>query len=190
MDSVRSIWIWAWLNNSVAQIPEYISFTSQNTPFCNRNVHMSSHFCYKIVIMGPSALWDLRDGTIPIYSCVQTGRPSCRHHADKCYYRGGRYRQVSLYHCEKMSPAVIKTPVGITMQRNTYVCDLIYDTLAKVKSIRWFLMGWWQYQLTRHFTNDIFKFIFVNKKFRIFIQIWLKLVRKIPIDNYDKALFD
>ena len=36
---------------------------SHNTLFCNRNVHMCAHFCYKMVHCGilPSALWDVWD---------------------------------------------------------------------------------------------------------------------------------
>ena len=39
---------------SVAQIPQYTSPISHNAPFCNRNVHMCAHFCYKIVHCGIS----------------------------------------------------------------------------------------------------------------------------------------
>ena len=35
----------------------------------------------------------------------------------------------------------------------------------------------------RHFTDDIFKCIFVNEKFFILIEISLKFVPKVPIDN-------
>ena len=37
---------------------------SHNAPFCNRNVHMCAHFCYKWCIAGylSNALWDLWDG--------------------------------------------------------------------------------------------------------------------------------
>ena len=35
----------------------------------------------------------------------------------------------------------------------------------------------------RHFTDDVFKCIFVNEKFCISIQISLKFVPKGPIDN-------
>ena len=36
-------------NRSVAQIPQCTSLMSHNAPFCNRNVHMCAHFCYKMV---------------------------------------------------------------------------------------------------------------------------------------------
>ena len=35
----------------------------------------------------------------------------------------------------------------------------------------------------RHFTDDVFECIFVNKKFCILIKISLKFVAKGPIDN-------
>ena len=52
-----------------SQIPQCTSPISHNAPFCNRNVHMCAHFCYKMMhygIMGylSNALWDLRDGSI------------------------------------------------------------------------------------------------------------------------------
>ena len=34
-----------------------------------------------------------------------------------------------------------------------------------------------------HFTDGIFKCIFINETFCIWIQIWLKFVPKVPIDN-------
>ena len=33
----------------LAQIPQCISPISHNIPFCNRNVHICAHFCYKMV---------------------------------------------------------------------------------------------------------------------------------------------
>ena len=36
----------------VSQIPKCTSTKSQNAPFCNRNVHMCAHFCYKMVHRG------------------------------------------------------------------------------------------------------------------------------------------
>ena len=35
----------------------------------------------------------------------------------------------------------------------------------------------------RHLADDIFKYIFLNEKFRILIRISLKFVLKVPIDN-------
>ena len=32
-----------------AEIPQCTSSISQNAPFCNRNVHICAHFCYKVV---------------------------------------------------------------------------------------------------------------------------------------------
>ena len=40
------------VNCTDAQIPENTSHISQNAPFCNRNVHMCAHFCYKMVHSG------------------------------------------------------------------------------------------------------------------------------------------
>ena len=37
--------------------------------------------------------------------------------------------------------------------------------------------------MARHFADDIFKCIFLNEKFRIFIQIPSKLLLKDPIKN-------
>ena len=36
----------------VAQIPQFSNPISHNAPFCNRNVHMCAHFCYKMVHYG------------------------------------------------------------------------------------------------------------------------------------------
>ena len=52
-------------NKPDAQIPQCIRPISHNASFCNRNVHMYAHFCYKMmycVIF--DALWDLWDGSI------------------------------------------------------------------------------------------------------------------------------
>ena len=41
-----------------------LSHKSHNAPFCNRNVHMCAHFCYKMMHCGIfDALWDLSDGS-------------------------------------------------------------------------------------------------------------------------------
>ena len=40
------------LNRPVAQIPQCTSSISNNAPFCNRNVYMCAHFCYKMVHCG------------------------------------------------------------------------------------------------------------------------------------------
>ena len=39
-------------NNPVAQILQCTSPISHNAPFCDRNVHMCAHFCYKMVHYG------------------------------------------------------------------------------------------------------------------------------------------
>ena len=36
-------------NRPVSQIPQCTSPISHNAPFCNRNVHICAHFCYKMV---------------------------------------------------------------------------------------------------------------------------------------------
>ena len=41
-------------NRPVAQIPQCTTAISHNAPFCNRNVHVCAHFCYK-----NGALWDI-----------------------------------------------------------------------------------------------------------------------------------
>ena len=47
---------WQWLSGSlyrpISQIPECICAISQNATFCDRNVHMCAHFCYKMVHCG------------------------------------------------------------------------------------------------------------------------------------------
>ena len=35
-------------NRPISQIPQCTSSISHNAPFCNRNVHMCAHFCYKM----------------------------------------------------------------------------------------------------------------------------------------------
>ena len=40
------------LNKTISQIPECICVISHNATFCNRNVHMCAHFCYKMVHCG------------------------------------------------------------------------------------------------------------------------------------------
>ena len=44
-------------NRPISQISQYIRQISHNAPFCNRNVHMCAHFCYKMVHCG---IWDWR----------------------------------------------------------------------------------------------------------------------------------
>ena len=39
-------------NRPISQIPECICVISHNASFCNRNVHMCAHFCYKMVHCG------------------------------------------------------------------------------------------------------------------------------------------
>ena len=41
-------------DRTVSQIPQCTSLISHNAPFCNRNVHMCAHFCYKMVHCGMS----------------------------------------------------------------------------------------------------------------------------------------
>ena len=40
------------INWSISQIPQCISSISHNAPFCNWNVHMCAHFCYKMEHFG------------------------------------------------------------------------------------------------------------------------------------------
>ena len=42
-------------NRSISQISQCIRQISHNTSFCNRNVHICAHFCYKILHCG---IWD------------------------------------------------------------------------------------------------------------------------------------
>ena len=65
----------SYCNRSVSQIPQCTSLISHNAPFCNRNMHMSAHFCYKRGTVGylSNALWDLWDGSIQLL----TGRKEC-----------------------------------------------------------------------------------------------------------------
>ena len=48
-------------NRPVTQIPQCTSPLSHNASFCNKNVHMCAHFCYKMVHCGYSsnAFWDV-----------------------------------------------------------------------------------------------------------------------------------
>ena len=39
-------------NRPISQIPECICAISHNATFCNRNVHMCAHFCYRMVHCG------------------------------------------------------------------------------------------------------------------------------------------
>ena len=39
-------------NRPISQIPQCIHSISHNAPFCNRNVHMCAHFCYKMMHRG------------------------------------------------------------------------------------------------------------------------------------------
>ena len=43
------------LYRQISQIPQCIRQISHNAPFCNRNVHLCAHFCYKVVHYG---IWD------------------------------------------------------------------------------------------------------------------------------------
>ena len=40
------------VNRPITQIPQYTSPIPNNVPFCDRNVHMCAHFCYKMVHCG------------------------------------------------------------------------------------------------------------------------------------------
>ena len=40
------------LNRPISQIPQCIRQISHNATFCNRNVHMCAHFCYKMLRCG------------------------------------------------------------------------------------------------------------------------------------------
>ena len=46
--------IWCLANFTVSQIPQCVRQISHNAPFCDRNVHTSTHFFYKF-----GALWDI-----------------------------------------------------------------------------------------------------------------------------------
>ena len=55
---IAHLWGWdmgvsivSW-NRTLTQIPQCTSPISHNAPFCNRNVHMCAHFCYKTVHCG------------------------------------------------------------------------------------------------------------------------------------------
>ena len=50
-----------WNNRPISQIPECICAISHNATFCNRNVHMCAHFCYKMVHCG-IIVWRSRVG--------------------------------------------------------------------------------------------------------------------------------
>ena len=41
-----------YFNRPISQIPKCICAISHNATFCNRNVHMCAHFCYKMVHCG------------------------------------------------------------------------------------------------------------------------------------------
>ena len=52
-------WKWGWCsflnhlpNRPVSQIPQCTCVISHNAIFCNRNVHMCAHFCYKMLHCG------------------------------------------------------------------------------------------------------------------------------------------
>ena len=76
-------------NKLVAKIQQCTNPISHNASFCNRNVHICAHFCYKMVHCGifvksivgylSKALWDLWDGFI-----VQ----------DHQAHRNGKYHQL------------------------------------------------------------------------------------------------
>ena len=53
-------------NTHVAQIPQCMGLISHNALFCNRNVHMCGHFCYKTVHYGTFIWWFVAflDGSI------------------------------------------------------------------------------------------------------------------------------
>ena len=55
-----------WQHRPISQIPQCTSPKSHNAPFCNINVNICAHFCYKMVHCGIFAwcMWDLWDGSI------------------------------------------------------------------------------------------------------------------------------
>ena len=80
---LSSVWLWVRLRGGRLRTRYKIHLTNptmhwayiyHNAPFCNRNVHMCAHFCYKmvhcvvwnrgIVGYGTGALWDLYDRSI------------------------------------------------------------------------------------------------------------------------------
>ena len=48
-------WTIVWCNRPISQIQQFFRQMSHNAPFCNRNVHTYSHFCYKLEHCG---IWD------------------------------------------------------------------------------------------------------------------------------------
>ena len=62
----------AYNNRPISQIPQCIRQISHNATFCNRNVHMSAHFCYKNALWGygTDAFWDLWNGSIDMCTFV------------------------------------------------------------------------------------------------------------------------
>ena len=67
-------------NRPVAQIPQCISPVSHNTPFCNRNVHISfTKWCIVVmdICLVTGALWDLRERFIACTSQQDIGWVSC-----------------------------------------------------------------------------------------------------------------
>ena len=49
---ITDIFVWCIFKILISQVPQYIRGISHNAPFCNRNVHLCAHFCYRMVHCG------------------------------------------------------------------------------------------------------------------------------------------
>ena len=80
---IRSSCTWYRLNRPISQIPECICAISHNATFCNRNVHMCAHFCYKMVHYG-IFVWCIVGFVRWVYWCRVSNRSQTIniHHAD------------------------------------------------------------------------------------------------------------
>ena len=69
-------------NRPISQIPQRICAISHNAAFCNRNVHMCAHFCYKMLHCGISVWcilgfvrWDYYTSTMAIVAMAMAPWP-------------------------------------------------------------------------------------------------------------------
>ena len=68
--------------------------------------------------------------------------------------------------------------MGIPMAK---IRRYVWSVSVHISVVYIYLIHWGQ--ICRHFTDDIFEYIFLNENIWISIEIWLKFVPKVSINN-------
>ena len=87
-----------------SQIPQCIRQISHNAQFCDRNVHICAHFCYKMVHWGygTGALWELHNMSVAWNNTCTGKRLShlCDH--SYIYTQVVNMKVLRLFHCQSL----------------------------------------------------------------------------------------